>query len=54
MHKIPEEDAKGEVDELAGALVETAYTGEQIEQANAEEQRLGIDGDCAFLGSAKL
>lgn len=29
-------------DNLAGTFVETAFTNEQVDQANAEEERLGI------------
>lgn len=40
-----------EHDNLAGMFVETALTNEQVDQANAEEERLGLqDGRCAFLG----
>jgi hypothetical protein len=38
-------------DSLAGAFVETAFTNEQVDQANEEEERLGVrDERCAFLG----
>lgn len=40
-----------EHDNLAGTFAETAFTNEQVDQANAEEERLGVrDGRCAFLG----
>jgi len=37
-------------DNLAGTFVEAAFTNEQVDQANAEEERLGVcDERCAFL-----
>ncbi len=35
---------------LEGAFVDGAFTLEQVEAANAEEERLGVErGQCAFL-----